>query len=310
MVIRKNPIASKLEELTRKLVDSYTVDQAGSQPIDLDISLPSRTATIRILDRFMSILYPGYHSVDHLNTQNVSFHVGALLDDVSSDLSVQLYRAFEYVCRNKEDHCQECADKAEKISLEYFDRIPEVRKTLMLDVEAAFDGDPAAKSSSEVIFAYPGLFATTVYRLAHELHLMGVPLLPRMMTEYAHSQTGIDIHPGAEIGTSFFIDHGTGVVIGETSEIGKHVRIYQGVTLGGLSFPKDEKGKLVRGKKRHPTICDQVVIYAGATILGGETIIGEGAVIGGNTWVVESVPPHTKVLNESRSSRIERKQKK
>ena len=176
---------------------------------------------------------------------------------------------------------------------------------LVVDVQAAYDGDPAAPNLSEIIFAYPGLVAVTVYRIAHELQVLGVPLLPRIMTEHAHSLTGIDIHPGANIGPSFFIDHGTGVVIGETTEIGTGVKIYQGVTLGALSFPKDERGKIIRGTKRHPTIEDGVVIYAGATILGGETVIGKGAVIGGNTWVIQSVPPHSRVLNENATTRVE-----
>lgn len=175
-------------------------------------------------------------------------------------------------------------------------RLPVLRRLLLLDLEAAMNGDPAARSYAEIIFSYPGFQAITVQRIAHELWDLQVPLLPRIMTEYAHSKTGIDIHPGARIGESLFIDHGTGVVIGETAVLGKNVKIYQGVTLGALSFQRDESGRLVRGTKRHPTLCDNVVVYAGATILGGETVIGEGAIIGGNTWVVESVPPGERVL--------------
>jgi serine O-acetyltransferase len=186
----------------------------------------------------------------------------------------------------------------------FFERLPKLRQNLLLDVQAAYDGDPAASNLAEIVFAYPGLVAVTIYRIAHELHLLRVPLLPRIMTEHAHSTTGIDIHPGARIGQSFFIDHGTGVVIGETTEIGDHVKIYQGVTLGALSLPKDARGKLIRRTKRHPTIRDHVVIYAGATILGGDTVIGEHSVIGGNTWVMKSIPPRTKVLTETRSQRI------
>jgi serine O-acetyltransferase len=170
-------------------------------------------------------------------------------------------------------------------------RIPELRRLLVLDVQATMDGDPAARSFAEVIFAYPGFEAVTIQRIAHELWELGVPLLPRIMTEYAHSKTGIDLHPGARIGESFFIDHGTGVVVGETAEIGNNVKLYQGVTLGALSTPKETDGRLLRGAKRHPTLGDNVVVYAGATILGGDTVIGEGAVIGGNSWVIESVPP-------------------
>jgi serine O-acetyltransferase len=184
----------------------------------------------------------------------------------------------------------------------FFKRIPEIRRLLLLDCEAAMDGDPAARSYAEIVFAYPGFAAITIQRIAHEFWRIGMPLLARIMTEHAHAKTGIDIHPGAHIGESFFIDHGTGVVIGETTVIGNHVKIYQGVTLGALSFPKDARGRLLRGYKRHPTLCDKVVVYSGATILGGETVIGEGAVIGGNTWVIESVRPGERILN-TRTSR-------
>jgi serine O-acetyltransferase len=171
-----------------------------------------------------------------------------------------------------------------------------LRRQLAEDVQAGYDGDPAAKSTDEVIFAYPAIYAISVYRIAHELSNNGIPLLPRIMTEFAHSKTGIDIHPGARIGRGFFIDHGTGVVIGETTIIGDNVKVYQGVTIGAMSFAKDEEGQMVRGRKRHPTIEDNVVIYSGATILGGETIIGEGSIIGGNVWLTHSVPPGTRVI--------------
>ena len=191
----------------------------------------------------------------------------------------------------------------------FFSKLPMVREMLEYDVQAAFDGDPAAKSLDEIIFSYPCLVAISIYRLAHELFEQGIPLIPRMMTEYAHSITGIDIHPGARIGKSFFIDHGTGVVIGETCEIGNNVKLYQGVTLGALSFPKDERGKIIRGVKRHPTIEDDVTIYAGATILGGQTIIGKGSVVGGNVWLTHSIPPYTKVTIEEPRLRISENQK-
>ena len=178
-------------------------------------------------------------------------------------------------------------------------RLPDVQKVLATDVKAAYEGDPAATSPMEVVMAYPGLYAVTVHRIAHELYLLKVPILPRMMTEIAHSRTGIDIHPGATIGEGFFIDHGTGVVIGETTVIGKNVKLYQGVTLGALSFPKDEKtGMLMKGHKRHPNVGDNVVIYAGATILGGDTTIGHDSEIGGNVWLMESIPPHSRVYNK------------
>ncbi|MBX5476043.1 MAG: serine acetyltransferase [Clostridia bacterium] len=199
-------------------------------------------------------------------------------------------------CGEQDGPCPEL-DRAFDLARAFTDSLPELRATLMEDAQAAYDGDPAARSLDEIILAYPGFFAITIYRVAHRLLELGVPLLPRMLTEYAHSRTGIDIHPGAEIGRHFFIDHGTGVVIGETARIGDRVKIYQGVTLGALSFPKDERGKVVRNTKRHPTIEDDVTIYAGATILGGRTVIGRGSEIGGNVWLIESVPPGSKVLN-------------
>lgn len=191
--------------------------------------------------------------------------------------------------------CRHCTKKAQEAAGAFLRKLPHIQKRLWLDVEAAYDGDPAAKSLAEVVLAYPGHEAITVYRLAHELLIVGVPLLPRMMTEYAHRRTGIDIHPGARIGDRFFIDHGTGVVIGETTVMGNRVKLYQGVTLGALSFPRDERGKILKEGKRHPTIEDDVVIYAGATILGGNTVIGQGSVIGGNTWVTQSVAPGSKI---------------
>ncbi|MDH3882401.1 MAG: serine acetyltransferase, partial [Desulfobacteraceae bacterium] len=194
--------------------------------------------------------------------------------------------------------CTECDEQGQKMALALLESIPSIRKTLGTDVRAVYEGDPAAKSHDEIIFSYPGIFAMTVFRVAHKLFELQVPLLPRIMTEHAHSLTGIDIHPGADIGESFVIDHGTGVVIGETTFIGKNVRIYQGVTLGALSLPKDA-GEQLRGKKRHPTIEDDVIVYSGATILGGDTVIGARSVIGGNVWITKSVPPETKVIMET-----------
>jgi serine O-acetyltransferase len=290
--------------VTRRIVETYKTVSIPAQNLNPERRLPSRTVTTEILELLYSVLFPGYHGGQHLTPENVSFHVGAILDDVADRLSEQLYLSFHYDCEEGDDRC-ECRNLVQEAIDKFFERLPEVRRLLALDVQAAFDGDPAAENRAEVIFAYPGLMAVAVYRIAHELHILGVPLLPRIMTEYAHSKTGIDIHPGAKIGKSFFIDHGTGVVIGETTEIGTNVKLYQGVTLGALSFPKDERGKLIRGAKRHPTIEDNVVIYAGATILGGGTVIGEGAIIGGNTWIIKSVPPRCRVLNEPQTTRIE-----
>src|SRR5262249_11401397 len=193
---------------------------------------------------------------------------------------------------------------AQQKTVELLRRLPDLRQVLEKDVQAAFEGDPAAKSFHEIIFCYPGLEAVTIYRLAHEILLLGVPLVPRMMTEYAHFKTGIDIHPGARIGHGFFIDHGTGVVIGETCDIGKNVKLYQGVTLGALSFPRDTDGNIIRGMKRHPTLEDEVVVYANATILGGDTVVGHHAVVGSNVWLTHSVDPHAVVLLEKPSLRI------
>jgi serine O-acetyltransferase len=297
VTVRRHALSDRLREVTGRIVAAYSAGEVRAENIDLDLRLPSKEVTTTILDRLFGVFYPGFHAVQHLTQENVAFHIGAALDDIADDLSDQVYLALHFECRRVEGHCAACARRAEDVVERFFERLPEVRRVLLLDVQAAYDGDPAAASIPEVVFAYPGLVAVTVYRVAHELLVLGVPLLPRIMTEYAHSKTGIDIHPGARIGESFFIDHGTGVVIGETTDIGRNVKLYQGVTLGALSFPKDERGKLIRGAKRHPTLRDNVVIYAGATILGGNTVIGEGAVVGGNTWVIGSVEPGAKVVN-------------
>jgi serine O-acetyltransferase len=210
-------------------------------------------------------------------------------------LSTQIAHALRHDCIRFNQPCIRCEERSHEIALKFIGVIPELQETLSKDVRAAFEGDPASRYYDEIIFCYPGLFAVTVYRVAHWLHIQGVPLVPRIMTEYAHSYTGIDIHPGVIIGESFFIDHGTGVVIGETTAIGDRVRVYQGVTLGALSLSKDECVSL-RGKKRHPTIEDDVIIYSNATILGGNTVIGARSIIGGNVWLIESVPPDTQVF--------------
>lgn len=259
--------------------------------------LPSRYEVIEILDLTFPILYPGYHGRQDLTFNNVSYHVGELTTKLSHKLCTQIYNAIAYKreAEGSEVNPDICRREAIDKTMQFLNKIPSLREFLEGDVQAAYDGDPAAVNTDEVLLAYPGLFAITVYRIAHELYLLDVPLIPRIMTEYAHSLTGIDIHPGAKIGKNFFIDHGTGVVIGETTEIGDNVKIYQGVTLGALSFPRDERGKIIRGQKRHPTIEDDVTIYANATILGGNTVIGKGAVIGGNVFITSSVPPYSKV---------------
>ncbi len=261
---------------------------------------PSRSKVIEITEGLRELLFPGYLGRTNLCWLNIEYWAGNKLDYLFAELSREI--VFSLGDRSQEE-------KAYSETEVFFGKLPMVRELLEDDVQAAFDGDPAAKSLDEVIFSYPCLVAISIYRLAHELFVQGIPLIPRMMTEYAHSVTGIDIHPGAQIGRSFFIDHGTGVVIGETCEIGDNVKIYQGVTLGALSFPKDERGKIIRGIKRHPTIEDNVTIYAGATILGGQTIIGKGSVIGGNVWLTHSIPPYTKVAIEEPRLRISENQK-
>ena len=260
--------------------------------------LPNKQEIIDILELIREILFPGYYGTSGLCWENVVYFIGSKLDQLFSSLSTEISKSFRHECRETGHICVECVDRASQYTIEFLEKIPKIREMLADDVQAAYDGDPAAKNLDEIIFSYPGVMAITTYRIAHELYIQGIPLIPRIMTEYAHGITGIDIHPGAKIGRSFFIDHGTGVVIGETCEIGDRVKIYQGVTLGALSFPKDGTGALIRGRKRHPTIEDDVTIYAAATILGGDTVIGKGSVIGGNVWLVHSVPAGTKVTME------------
>jgi serine O-acetyltransferase len=272
--------------------------------------LPSKSTVIEILEGLREILFPGYYSAERLCPENAQYFVGSKVDDLFIKLSAEISKSIKHECKENGHVCIECSDRAEKCATDFFGSIPRLRDLLAEDVHAAYDGDPAAKSLDEIIFSYPGMLAITTYRIAHELHIQGIPLIPRIMTEYAHGATGIDIHPGAIIGRSFFIDHGTGVVIGETTEIGDRVRIYQGVTLGALSVPKDSDGTSMRGRKRHPTIEDDVTIYAGATILGGDTVIGKGSIIGGNVWLVEPVPPGTRVSIEEPELRYKTKSAK
>jgi serine O-acetyltransferase len=260
--------------------------------------IPSRASVIEIINRFREIMFPGYFSREKLDPVNFKYNMGQATTALYDLLAEQICNSIRHDCFRYDTACRDCGEDSQRIALAMMASVPHLRKMLSADVRATFDGDPAAKSYDEIIFSYPGLFAQTVYRIAHQLSELDVPVLPRIMTEYAHSETGIDIHPGATIGKNFVIDHGTGVVIGETTLIGDNVRIYQGVTLGALSLPPDA-GSQYRGKKRHPTIEDNVIIYSGATILGGNTVIGARSVIGGNVWLTESVPPDTKVIMES-----------
>lgn len=287
-----------LPAITESIVATYTecnkTSHLGHRP------LPSREAVIEILADLMDILYPGYFRRQNLHMGNVEYHVGDLIDGLHDKLTTQITRALRHEQQHlKQDPAgQDLEAIAQQRTLQFLKKLPAIRMVLEQDVQAAFEGDPAAKGHHEIIFSYPGLEAISVYRLSHELLLLGIPLIPRMMTEAAHSKTGIDIHPGARIGAGFFIDHGTGVVIGETCDIGLGVKLYQGVTLGALSFPKDASGNIIRGMKRHPTLEDDVVVYANATILGGDTIVGKGAVIGSNVWLTQSVVPGTVVALE------------
>jgi serine O-acetyltransferase len=256
--------------------------------------IPSKESVIEILGDLKGIIFPGYFGHQELDSHSFRYHMGNEVNRLFEKLARQISRAILHESRRLHSRSNHYTERGQKEALAFLEKIPSIRKTLAGDVQAAYDGDPASKSLDEIIFSYPCVLAVTVYRVAHELHIQGVPLLPRIMTEYAHSITGIDIHPGARIGQDFFIDHGTGVVIGETTEIGNRVKIYQGVTLGALSFPKDPQGDLIRGKKRHPTIEDDVTIYSNATILG-PTVIGARSVIGGNVWITRDVPPDTAV---------------
>jgi len=258
--------------------------------------MPSVDALAETVERLRSILFPGYFKEPFITPRNMAYFVGSKLEKVRRELSRQIARGFCFSCT--ETICSsECEDRADALADAFLLTLPKVRHLLATDVQAAYVGDPAAKSPGETIFCYPSIRAVTNQRLAHELYLLGVPLIPRIITEMAHSETGIDIHPGAQIGEGFFIDHGTGVVIGETCIIGANVRLYQGVTLGAKSFPKDEHGHLVKGIPRHPIVEDDVIIYSGATVLGRITI-GRGAVIGGNMWVVEDVPPGARIFRK------------
>lgn len=280
-----------LPGLVERIVASYDADER-THHIDKQF-LPSRMRIIEAVEMLLELLYPGYWGRQHLTSHNVSYHVGELLPRIGEILHEEIYKSFcfqdEMAGRAKVGGEQYRA-QAKEIVLPFLDKIPAIRELLAGDVMAAYDGDPASIDTAEVILCYPGVLAITVHRLAHELYQSGVLWVPRIMAEWAHGQTGIDIHPGAKIGWRFFIDHGTGVVIGETSEIGDDVKIYQGVTLGAVSFPKDERGRLIRGYKRHPTVSANATLYANAIVLGGETTIGKAAVVGGSVFLTSSIP--------------------
>jgi len=284
---------SPIEQQIEGIVDEILEDYQHQRSIDKlnPFVHPDKDTVIDIIYKLLRIAYPGYFRDKSYRIYNARHNLSMLIEDVMYNLNKQI----AIVLRGQMDE-QQAESRAQEISLQFFRAIPSVRAVSQTDVEAFYDGDPAAYSTDEIIFCYPGLFAITVYRLAHVLYTLGVPMLPRIMTEHAHSVTGIDINPGATIGNYFFIDHGTGIVVGETTVIGDHVKIYQGVTLGALTT---RGGQSLRGRKRHPTIEDNVTIYAGASILGGETVIGRDCVIGSNVFITHSIPESTTVSVKS-----------
>jgi serine O-acetyltransferase len=289
-----------LQRTTQAVVDGYA-HCARTSHLD-HRPLPGRQAIIAILDDLFDLLYPGYFRRQNLHSGNILYHAGDLIDGLYDQLCEQIGRALRLVRPPTDDALVEVL--APQKAMSFLERLPYLQRLLDEDVQAAYDGDPAATSLEEIVFCYPGLFAVTTQRLAHELLRLEVPLIPRIMTEHAHARTGIDIHPAARLGRQFFIDHGTGVVIGATCVIGDRVRLYQGVTLGALSLPRDEQGELIRTTKRHPTLEDDVVVYANATVLGGETVVGHHSVVGSNVWLTHSVAPYTIVTMEKPSLRF------
>jgi serine O-acetyltransferase len=292
--VAPKPAAGVLEQLSEELLESYLGDERARR-----ISrryLPSHEAIAHILQGVLDLMYPGYFGRGDLNRENLAGYVATAL----GELAPKIEREMEHcLCYGREREASsefgECAPRAHELTQVFLSRLPEIRALLVRDVQAAFDGDPAATNLDEVILAYPGVLAVSVYRIAHALYDLGVPMMARIMTEWAHSKTGCDIHPGAKIGGGFFIDHGTGVVIGETTEIGEGVKLYQGVTLGALSLPKDASGHIIRGRKRHPTVEDGATLYANATVLGGQTVVGAQSVIGGSVFLTRSIPPRSRV---------------
>ena len=288
---------SRLPQLVDQVVDTC-YNNTCFEHIEAN-PLPSRQHVKDILESCRDILFPGYFRNQGIDRISLKYQLGLEISGLYEKLTREITNAIRHEGLRHGKRCQYCEDTGKENAFNFITTLSTLREILATDVRAAYEGDPAAGSFDEIIFSYPGIHAIMVYRVAHELYALGVPILPRIMSEYAHGITGIDIHPGAAIGASFFIDHGTGVVIGQTSVIGQRVKLYQGVTLGALSFKRDDSGALDRQSKRHPTIEDDVTVYAGSTILGGDTIIGARSVIGGNTWLTQSVPPDTKVLLKS-----------
>ncbi len=284
----------KIEAITEMLMNDYQQGRVIDEIKTFDY--PDKNVVIDILEKLKMIIYPGYYRNSNYRTYTVRNNISILTEDIIYNLIKQISIVLKYVPEYKNADVSVLSKEAENITFSFLEKIPKIREYIETDIAAAYDGDPAAYNKDEIICSYPGLFAIFINRIAHELFLLNVPLIPRIMTEHAHSLTGIDIHPGTTIGKYFFIDHGTGIVIGETTVIGNNVKIYQGVTLGALST---RGGQNLRGKKRHPTICDNVTIYSGASILGGETIVGKGVVVGGNAFITTSIPEGAKVSVKS-----------
>ena len=281
-----------IDQAVDKILESY--EKYGGINLDEAVNFPNRQNVITVLQDLQSLVFPGYRVAEEVDQETHRLITGEKVNRIVSMLTREIRKALAYATAESKKENPECFNLAEKAARALIEEIPEIRRKIGLDVQAAYSGDPAAKSTDEVVVSYPGLEAIVVYRIAHFLSTVGVPVIPRIMSEHAHGKTGIDINPGAVIGESFFIDHGTGVVIGESCVIGNNVKIYQGVTLGALSVKKE-----LMNKKRHPTIEDDVTIYANATILGGNTVIGKGSIVGGNTWVTESVPPNTMITQKT-----------
>jgi serine O-acetyltransferase len=288
----RKALPDAIKKVMDSLEDKTCFAHIGDEPIHFT------TSVREMIDKFREILFPGYFSSEKVDGANLPYHMGQAISQLYDIISEQVIHVLRHDCLRYDLACAECEPRGNEVALKVINTIPFLRRCLAEDVRGAYDGDPAAKSHDEVIFSYPGLYAITVYRIANILYKLKVPQLPRIMSEYAHSLTGIDIHPGATIGRRFVIDHGTGIVIGETSIIGNNVRVYQNVTIGALSLPPGA-GEKLRGAKRHPTIEDDVIVYSGATILGGETVIGARSVVGGNVWLTESIPADTKVFIET-----------
>ena len=288
----------ELDSVVERLCHPSSLDAVWHRPAQ-GAAMPSLDALKEIMERLRAAVFPSYFGSTRIRRESMRYHLAANLDSIYHKLSEQILRGFCFSCegRHAATPCEACESEGTAAALKFMDRLPEIRRLLAGDAQAAYEGDPAATSPGETIFCYPSMHAMFHHRIAHELYTLKVPVIPRIISEMAHSCTGIDIHPGATIGEDFFIDHGTGVVIGETCILGRNCRLYQGVTLGALSFPKNPDGTLTKGIPRHPVLEDNVTVYAGATILGRVTI-GAGAVIGGNVWITSDVPAGARISQE------------